>query len=127
MEPEAAVGEWQQEDWRLAPRLHVSSLPAEASQLIAVLMSPELEAIKQSHDLADQEAVDFAGRIQIGRAPRYLALFGSRDLRRARALRIDKGASGFISRHCGSEGPDLATHSTGAVAGGSRLLYLFTA
>jgi hypothetical protein len=57
MEAEAAIGEWQSEDWRLAPRSQAKLLPAEARQLTEVLVSAELDVIKQSHDLADSDAV----------------------------------------------------------------------
>jgi hypothetical protein len=57
MDAEAAIGEWQPKDWRLAPRSQAKLLPAEARQLADVLMSAELEVIKQSHDLADRDAV----------------------------------------------------------------------
>jgi hypothetical protein len=82
MEAEEAVGAWQSDDWKVTPRSQAEKLPAEARQLIDVLMSSELEITKQAYDLADAEAV----RAQIeykssGRRAIYLysaaAIFGA--------------------------------------------------
>jgi hypothetical protein len=82
MNAEAAVGEWQSEDWRIAPRAQAKMLPAAAQQLTGVLTSSALETIKQSHDLADRDAMKAQGEYKLyGRWAIYLysaaAIFGA--------------------------------------------------
>jgi len=82
MNAETAIGEWQSDDWRLEPRAQAKMLPAAARQLTDVLISSALEAIKQSHDLADRDAVNAQAEYKSsGRRAIYLysaaAIFGA--------------------------------------------------